>query len=127
MKLQFRGIKFPFTTNSRFNTYTDLNVDNNDSVKSQIMHLIYTPKGQRLRKPNFGTNLIQYIFSPNDNQTQESIIEDIRESVSSNIPGCNLEDIIMEQSEDGSGLNITIKYSTTSNGLEVTDEVQLSI
>lgn len=127
MKLQFRGIKFPFTTNSRFNTYTDLNVDKNDSIKSQLIHLIYTPKGQRLRRPHFGTNLIQFIFSPNDTQTQESIISDIKDSVRENIPDCNLDDIKIETIDEGNGLSITIKYSTIVNGLEKKDEVQLTI
>ena len=34
-------------------TLFDLNKTRAEMIKSQIMHLIFTPKGQRIRKPDF--------------------------------------------------------------------------
>ena len=61
-KTQFYGIKYPFTNQDAENYYVDLNSSVKDKVKSTLMHIIFTPKGQRYRKPDFGTNVIQYLF-----------------------------------------------------------------
>ena len=62
-KEQKYGIKFPINVVSDDKTLFDLNYTRAESVKSEVMHLIFTPKGQRLRNPNFGTRLIQFIFN----------------------------------------------------------------
>jgi hypothetical protein len=71
-----------------------------DKIRSQIMHVVFTPKGQRIRNPEFGTDLIKYIFSPNDSQTWESIKNEIVSSVQRYVPGCVINNIRVVQSED---------------------------
>ena len=68
-KEQKYGIMFPITVSSEDMTLFDLAHTRAEQIKSEIMHLIFTPKGQRLRNPNFGTRLIQFIFNPNDSET----------------------------------------------------------
>ena len=68
-KTQKYGIKFPINVSSEDMTLFDLSHTRAEQVKSEIMHLIFTPKGQRLRKPDFGTRLIQFIFNPDDSQS----------------------------------------------------------
>ena len=63
MSKQFYGIKYPFSEESDRLTFFDLNENKNESVRSMLLHILFTPKGQRLRQPNFGTNLIKYISS----------------------------------------------------------------
>ena len=65
-KTQKYGIKYPFTLDNEDGFYVDLNKTISDGVKSQLLHLIFTPKGQKLRDPNFGTDLIKFIFEPKD-------------------------------------------------------------
>ena len=71
-----------------------------DKVRSQIMHVVFTPKGQRIRNPEFGTDLIRYIFSPNDSQTWEGVKNEIVSSVQRYVPGCVINDIRVVQSDD---------------------------
>jgi phage baseplate assembly protein W len=59
---QLFGIKYPFTHDDYQNFFVDANINEKDKVRSQIMHVIFTPKGQRIRMPEFGTDLIKYIF-----------------------------------------------------------------
>lgn len=115
-KIQKYGIKFPFKCQSIFNTFVDLNLDSDDAVRSQIMHLLFTPIGQRLRKPLFGCKLIQYIFNPNDNQTWEDIVDEVRTLIKNNIPNCSVDSLDVYESENGLGVSVQINYTVTSNG-----------
>lgn len=115
-KLQKYGIKFPFKNKSIFNTFVDLDVNSSDSIRSQIMHLLFTPVGQRLRKPLFGTKLIQFIFNPNDGQTWGDIVDEIKETIKNNIPNCTINNLNVYESDNGLGVSVQIDYSVVEEG-----------
>ena len=48
------GIKYPFTTDNDDATYIDLNETYGEGIQSQVLHVIFTPKGQKLRDPDLG-------------------------------------------------------------------------
>lgn len=115
-KEQKYGIKFPINVVSDDKTLFDLNYTRAESVKSEVMHLIFTPKGQRIRKPNFGTRLIQFIFNPNDNETFGDIVTEIKETVKLWIPDCNIKNI--EIALDEEGIDVYAKISYTLNEID---------
>lgn len=119
-KKQHYGIKFPFTIIDKEQTLLDLNQAKSYSVLSEIMHLIFTPKGQRLRNPEFGTNLIQYIFNPNDSQTWDDIVYEIKSKVKQYVPDCNINNIEVIEDDDGKTLLAKITYTVYENGVENT-------
>ena len=82
-------------------------------VKSQLMHVLFTPIGQRIRQPNFGTNLIQFLFNPNENETFSDVMITLKETVKRWVPDCSLENIIMTETDNGLGLNALIRYTVT--------------
>lgn len=115
-KLQKYGIKFPFKNESVFNTFIDLDITSSDAVRSEIMHLLFTPIGQRLRKPLFGSKLIQFIFNPNDGQTWGDIVDEVKEMIKNNIPNCTIDNLYVSESENGLGVSVQIDYSVQENG-----------
>lgn len=115
-KEQKYGIKFPINVVSDDKTLFDLNYTREESVKSEVMHLIFTPKGQRIRKPNFGTRLIQFIFNPNDNETFGDIVTEIKETVKLWIPDCNIKNV--EIALDEEGIDVYAKISYTLNEID---------
>lgn len=115
-KIQHYGIKFPFTIKSFEKTLVDLDIKTADGIRSELMHLLFTPKGERIRNPEFGTNLIQFIFSPNDAQTWSEIKSELKDSVSRFIPNTTLNDIEIYETDNGLGMVAVIKYSVTENG-----------
>lgn len=115
-KLNKYGIKFPFNVKSLENTFVDMDCNEADSIKSQLMHLIFTPVGQRLRKPLFGSRLIQFVFNPNDSQTWGDVVSEIKEMVKNNIPNCNINNVYVYENENGLGLVAELRYSVSSNG-----------
>ena len=112
--LQRFNITFPITRKTEDNTFFDLNRNENDSIRSQLMHVIFTPQGQRLRRPEFGSKLIQFIFEPNDRQTYGDVIGEIKEMVKRSIPNCSLDNIDIYETDNGLGLLAKVSYSTTA-------------
>lgn len=111
-KKQYLGIRYPFTSQDFQNFYIDLNSSLKGKVKSQIMHVIFTPKGQRLRNPEFGTDLIKYIFDPNDTATWESVKNEIKDSVSRWVNNVNLKDIqIVKNVDDDLEIFVRVDYT----------------
>ena len=75
------------------------------------MHAVFTPQGQRLRRPEFGSKLIQFIFEPNDTQTYGDVIGEIKEMVSRSVPRCNLDNIDIYETDNGLGLLAKVSYT----------------
>lgn len=110
------GIRFPFNIKNEEGTFLDLDRTYGESIKSQIMHLIFTPMGQRLRRPLFGSKLIQFVFNPTDNQTFSDVVGEIKDMVKRNIPNCNIDDVNVYEVDEGRTLVASIKYSVNENG-----------
>lgn len=118
MKKQFYGIKFPFNEESDRKTFFDLNENKEDAIKSMILHIILTPKGQRLRMPDFGTDLIKFIFEPNESVTWENIKNEIVRQISKYLPEVIFNDIqIITNDEDNTDISVQINYSVNINGV----------
>lgn len=128
MKKQFYGINFPLTKESDKLTYLDLNESKTESIKSMLLHLILTPKGRRLRNPNFGTNLINYIFEPNIEETWEDIINEIKQQVSIYIPEVIFDNIeIQHDPEEENSVYIEISYSFEMNGENIKNKALVKL
>ena len=110
-KTQHYDIKFPIQIVSEEGTCLDLNRSKATMVKSQLMHVLFTPIGQRLRNPNFGTNLIQFLFNPNENETFSDVMATIKTTVKKWVPDCSLESIELTETDNGLGLDAKIMYS----------------
>lgn len=105
------GITYPFTLNNNDNTYLDLNESFEDGIKSQVLHVIFTPKGRKLRDPEFGTDLIKYIFNPSDTSSFESIKGEITKQVSKYVPLVSFRDVSIYNSEtNDNGIIVMIEY-----------------
>lgn len=116
------GIKYPFTTDNDDGTYIDLNKTYGEGIQSQVLHVIFTPKGQKLRDPDFGTDLIKYIFSQSDSSTFGSIKGEISSQIAKYVPEVEFRDISIYNSEgDDNGIVVIVEYGVKQgNKTEVT-------
>lgn len=122
------GIKYPFQKESEDKRYFDINQDYKEKIRSDIAHLIFTPKGQRYRRPDFGTNLVKYIFEPNDTVSWDAIKEDITEQVKKYIPNVKFNNInVLKDEETGNHLYVEIEYSIVKGRYEEKDKIMLRI
>ena len=109
---QYYDIKFPFTCNNLEGFFIDLNKNITDKKESEILHVLLTPKKTRIRKPNFGTDLIKYIYEPNDELTWESIYSEILTSVNNNVSNVELEDVEIKYLENNIFISMLYKIKT---------------
>lgn len=120
--IQKYGIKYPFTTDNDDGTYIDLNKTYGEGIQSQVLHVIFTPKGQKLRDPDFGTDLVKYIFSQSDSSTFGSIKGEISSQIAKYVPEVEFRDISIYNSEgDDNGIIVMVEYGVKQgNKTEVT-------
>lgn len=116
------GIKYPFTTDNDDGTYIDLNKTYGEGIQSQVLHVIFTPKGQKLRDPDFGTDLVKYIFSQSDSSTFGSIKGEISSQIAKYVPEVEFRDISIYNSEgDDNSIVVIVEYGVKQgNKTEVT-------
>ena len=112
------GIKYPFTLENDDELYMDLNTTKEESLKSRLLHVIFTPKGQRLRNPDFGTDLIKYIHEPADETTFDRLRNDITQQVYKYVPDVVFKDISIYTDEKSENGKIVIIHYSIKNGLE---------
>ena len=116
-KKQYYSIAFPFTSKNVNKFYFDLNETLEQGVQSQMMHVIFTPKGSKLRDPEFGTNLLHYLFEPSFTDTWVSVKSEISGAVSRYIPQMRVNEIsIYQDSDDYHSVFVRIDYTVTNNG-----------
>jgi phage baseplate assembly protein W len=128
IKKQYFGIKYPFTSTDIENYFVDLNSSKKNKVRSQIMHVIFTPKGQRVRMPEFGTDLIKYIFEPNESNTWKSVKTEISEAVSRYVNNVSLNDIQVARSEENPNtIFVRIDYSVKEGNVITNDSIVTEI
>lgn len=120
--IQKYGIKYPFTSNNEDGTYIDLNDTYAEGIKSQVLHVIFTPKGQRLRDPDFGTDIIKYIFSPSDSLTLNGLKNEISKQITKYVPFVEFRDItIYKDDEENGNIIVIVEYGITKgNKTEIT-------
>lgn len=122
------GIKFPYTKDLNYNYFVDTNLNIKSKIRSILMHVIFTPKGQKLRDPEFGTDLIRMIFEPNDAGSWSNIKSEINNAISKYLPNVTLNNIELAQNEDEpTEVFVKVEYSVKRNGIVETDSIITSI
>lgn len=105
------GINFPFKDSER-GFYLDMTTTDAEETRAMLMHLLLTNKGERFMLPEFGSDLLKYVFEPNDAKTITDLKLDINATVGKFIPNVQINDIIIENSELSDQL-VTIKIEYT--------------
>lgn len=88
------------------------------------MHVIFTPKGQKIRDPEFGTDLIKFIFENNDSASWEGIKNEVASVVNKYTTNITLNDInVLKGEDDPSEVFVRIDYSVKEGNKETKDSV----
>lgn len=124
---QFFNIKFPVTDRNKYGHFIDLNETYSDEVLSEMLHVILTPKGQRIRMPNFGTDLIRFIFSQNDEISWGEVENEVKNAVSTYVPGAKVNEITVYQTTNEHDTIVKINYTVVEGMSEITKETYVRI
>lgn len=111
-KRQYYGIKYPFTINNEDGLFIDLNDNIRDKVGSEIAHVLLTPKKSRIMMPEFGTDLLKFIFNENIERSWDDIEDEIKDSVAKYVPNASIESIRAFRDEnDDNTVYIDVTYN----------------
>jgi hypothetical protein len=100
------GVSLPFNAPGVFNkTYST-----KDQIKSNLINLLLTDKGERIMNPEFGTDLRKSLFENITNTNIELLRIKITEAIGIFIPEIYLGDITIDPDPDHNTLNLTINY-----------------
>ena len=128
MKRQYMGIKYPFRTDDFQHFFVDANNTQMEKARSEIMHIVFTPKGQRIRNPEFGTDLIKFIFDPNEEVTWEAVKNEVSESVGRWAKNITLNNIqVVKNEEDESEIYVRLDYSVSEGNKTTNDSIVVQI
>jgi len=124
---KYININYPFK-DSHKGFFLDLNSDDNAAIKADLMHLILTRKGQRLYLPDFGTDLLKFIFEPEDGMTLGDIKQEITNVVKKYLPKLNITNISVDQSSDSEyAAVVRLDYTIIDDVFSTTDFVIINI
>lgn len=120
---KYININYPFKDSGK-GFFLDLNDDENQAIKADLLHLILTRRGQRLYKPDFGTDLLKFIFEPEDGMTLAGIKEEVTNVVKKYLPQLDIGEMTIEEStEDEYAAVLTIKYTINDGVFQTSDLV----
>jgi phage baseplate assembly protein W len=124
---KYININYPFKDSNK-GFFLDLNSDPNAAIKADLMHLILTRKGQRLYNPDFGTDLLKYIFEPEDGLTLGGIKDEVNTAVKKYLPNLKINSLTVDQStESDYAAVVRIDYTITNDVFNVSDFVIINI
>lgn len=124
---KYINIDFPFQ-DSKQGFFLNLNNVDSKAIRADLMHLLLTRKGERLYNPEFGTDLMRFIFEPNDGLTYSDIKLDIQTTVKKYIPSLNVDNITVEpNTENEYKANVRIDYTITDDIFKETDFIIITL
>jgi phage baseplate assembly protein W len=134
MAERFINIAFPFRDDDTKNYFLKMNKNSYDAIKSDLLHLLLTTPGDRLYLPDFGTNLKQFLFEPNDNQVRDDIRNEVQNAVSKYIPNLTITTLTVDRPNsseyNGKGDHsavVRIDYIVTEGALNKVDFVTITV
>jgi phage baseplate assembly protein W len=131
MAEKFINIEFPFQDDSK-GKFLAMNSVSERAIKSDLIHLLLTNKGERLYLPDYGANLRKYLFEPNETTVHGKIKNEIQTAISKYIPNLQVDEISLSRGEEGQDRNehhvlVTIDYTVTEGAFKRSDSVKLEL
>ena len=121
------NIQFPFQDDPE-GKFLKMNTNSKLAIKADLVHLLLTNKGERLYLPEFGANLRQYLFEPNDQTSSNAIKNEINEAIKKFLPNLQVTELTVTPStENQHTVIVRIDYIVTISALQSADFVVLEL
>jgi hypothetical protein len=97
-----------------------------DAVRSDLLHLLLTNKGERLYLPDFGSDLKKYIFEPNDKITQDEIKDNLNQTIKEYLPNLQINKVVFENMDIEESIKVIISFTITEGVFNSQDTVEIT-
>ncbi len=102
-----RGWKYPLEIDKGKIAFSE----SEDSIRESIIIILGTGKGERIMRPDFGCEINELVFSPNNSQTSSLIAFHIKDALMKWEPRIEVLDVNAYQDTDEKNrININIDY-----------------
>jgi len=101
----YQGIKFPF---QRGSTSFPASATDDELIQDSLIQLILTRNGERIMRPDCGTNALSFVFENNEAILGNLLRSEIQGVVARYEPRIQITDIVVEQRD--SEVILTIVY-----------------
>lgn len=105
------NIAFPLSNEDTKGQFFKMNRISREAIKSRLLLLLTTKETERFFLPEYGTNLIQYVFDPNDETTEQDIQDEIKTKISRFMPYLTINGIEFERTDNRINVRITFSYN----------------
>lgn len=118
------NIKFPIQDSVK-GFFVETTKTTEDAIRSDLMHLLFTMKGERYYKPKFGSDLYKFIFEPDDQVTSDEILENVNECIKEFIPNLQVNAITVTGMEDELTKVVNINYTANEGALLISNTIEV--
>lgn len=77
-------------------------------IKNDLLQLLLTIPGERVMRPDFGVNLRNAVFEPNDTETVGALVNEIRQQIELYDKRIIVDDVQIVTDESNNGMTIRI-------------------
>lgn len=109
----YKGLKFPF---SKGTASVPAASSDSDLIKESLRQIILTAKGERVMRPDFGTNAMAMLFENNNELLGHMLELEIRSAITKFEPRVIMQELTGERKE--SEIILTISYVVISTAVE---------
>ena len=108
-----RGLKFPLQVAPRTGKFAMAGGE--EDIREAIGIILNTMQGERVMRPGFGTNVMEYTFAPSSSSTRESIARHVREQLLYQEPRITAVTVSCRQMDRQTGaILIEVSYTVRS-------------
>ena len=108
-----RGLKFPLQVDRRTGRFAMVSED--EDIREAIGIILRTVQGERVMRPEFGSNIMDYPFAPSSSSTRQSIARQIREQLLYQEPRIEDVEVTCRQMDQQTGaIVVEISYTVRS-------------
>ena len=107
----YRGVAFPFQRGS--DSIPAPAYDAN-LVRMSVQQIIQTQRGERVMRPNFGSNIHQFVFENNDELLAQLLRTEIAASIGKWEPRVQLTNVSIQRAD--TSITILVEYAVIATG-----------
>ena len=108
-----RGLKFPLQVDRRTGRFAMVSED--EDIREAIGIILRTVQGERVMRPEFGSNIMDYTFAPSSSSTRQSIARQVREQLLYQEPRIEDVEVTCRQMDQQTGaIVVEISYTVRS-------------
>ena len=108
-----RGLKFPLQVDPRTGKLSM--VSHEEDIREAIEIILRTMQGERVMRPEFGTNVMEYVFSASSSSLRQSLANEVKTQLLYQEPRItDVEAECRELNEQTGALVVEVRYTVRS-------------